>query len=305
MKLSVIVPYHKASLELPSQLRAMASQKWEEDWEVIIANNGPLNEVYEVVRPYLARLPKLRIVDALDRPGPGHARNAGARAARGEFLAFCDADDIVDSGWVSAVGNALAKYEFVASRVEFERLNPPWVVRAFRDHPQQTGLSPSEYPPYLPHAGASGLGVRRTLHEKVRGFDENLPVLEDTDYCFRTQLQGTTLRFVPEALVHVRCRQRLSGLFDQTRSWAQWNVFLFQRYRPADLRLHDTWRTYVRTWHRLLRELPQVRSPDTRIDWVRQLAWQVGAFQGSIRFRSPPVLLFAATGRPARPHSGV
>ena len=63
---------------------------------------------------------------------------------------------------------------------------------------QRDGLIPYTYPPFLPHAGGSSLGVKRALHEAIGGFDEDLPALEDTDYCWRIQLAGTPLVLVPE-----------------------------------------------------------------------------------------------------------
>lgn len=70
----------------------------------------------------------------------------------------------------------------------------------------------------------------RVLHEAVGGFDESLPYLHDTDYCWRIQLAGTELHFVPEAVVHIRTRHTLPGIFRQARNWAEYNVLMYKRY---------------------------------------------------------------------------
>ena len=128
------------------------------------------------------------------------------------------------------MGEALERHGFVAARYDAERLNPPEVV-AGRTNPQRDGLIPYTYPPFLPHAGGSSLGVRRSLHQAVGGYDEDLPALEDTDYCWRIQLAGTELVFVPEAVVHIRYRAGTWALARQSYRFGIYNVLMCRRYR--------------------------------------------------------------------------
>jgi glycosyltransferase involved in cell wall biosynthesis len=288
MRLSVIIPCLNAGKAIATQLEALASQCWSEPWEVIVADNGSTDETRAIAELYRERFGNLRVVDASDRRGSGHARNVGARLALGEALAFCDADDAVAPGWVAAIGEALAKYDFVASRMEGEKLNPSWNSHS-RGKPQQEGLSVVRYPPYLPHAGGSGLGVKRSVHELVGGFDEFLPRLVDTDYCFRIQRAGVKLHFVSEAVIHIRYRDTLRGMFHQARLWAKHNVLMYKRYRlPGEKPVHP-WREHAKNWRRLMQSLPQLRSPAGRARWIWRFGWQVGWLQGSIRYRVPPV----------------
>lgn len=283
MKLSVIIPCYNAADTIAAQLEALASQRWSEPWEVIVADNGSTDETLIIVERYKAQLLNLRTVDASARRGAAHARNVGARTAIGDALAFCDADDEVGTGWVAAMGRALSEHDFVASRFDVEKLNVPWVQKSHAN-PQRDGLNEYRYPPYLPHAGGSGIGVKRALHQVVGGFDESMPILEDTDYCWRIQLTGTKLHFVPDAVVHVRHRNTLGGLYRQARGYAEYNVLLYKRYRPLGMpRL--SWKASVKAWVRLLRHLPQIRSKASLARWVWQFAWRMGRLQGSIQHR--------------------
>src|SRR6266545_10527 len=108
MKLSVVVPCFNSAKTIAIQLEALANQTWSEPWEVIVADNGSTDSSVAIAESYKKRLPHLRIVDASDRRGAGHARNVGAAAAAGDLLAFCDADDEVAPGWLSAMGQALS-----------------------------------------------------------------------------------------------------------------------------------------------------------------------------------------------------
>jgi glycosyltransferase involved in cell wall biosynthesis len=291
-QLSVIIPCHNAAETLGEQLEALATQEWDGPWEVIVADNGSQDGSRQVAERYRGRLPGLRIVDASARKGGAFARNEAARAARGRSLAFVDADDVVAPGWLAAIGTALATRPFVASRFDFERLNrDSWVGRIGGNH-QSDGLQWIRYSPYLPHAGGCGIGVWRALHEKVGGFDEGLPRLMDTDYCFRIQLRcAVELSFVPEATVYIRSRETLAGMFSQIRERAVYNTLLSERYRPKGYprKALRAWYSFGRRWVRLWLRLGRVRSREQLAAWLRVLGWYVGLLQASIKYRVPPL----------------
>lgn len=283
MKLSVIIACFNAANTITRQLDALAQQQWSEPWEVIVADNGSTDASLEIVRQYQSRMPNLRIVDASHKSGAGPARNAGAIAAKGEALAFCDADDEVAPGWVAAMGEALAEYDFVGCRFDPNKLNEPWLVRA---HPctQETQLPKSRYMPHLSFTGGGGMGVKRSLHEAMGGFDESILRLEDIDYCWRLQLSGVKLHFVPDAVLYVRYRSTLAGMYRQARQWAESEVLLYKKYQA--LGMHSfSWRTGLKSWGRLLQEMPQVCSLESRRQWCWRLAWRWGRLQGSIKYK--------------------
>ena len=184
---------------------------------------------------------------------------------------------------------ALACHDFVACRQDFKKLNPPWAQQTFKDHPQQWGLQRTRYPPHLPFAGGGTLGLKRSVHDSVGGFDESWRVLEDKEYCLRVHLTGTELHFVPDAVIHCRCRTTLGGLFDQARSFADQDLRLYRLYRPHGEKRSRPWGRYVREWDTLLRNVSELRSQGMRPSWVWQFGWQVGRLQGSLKHFVPPV----------------
>lgn len=283
MKLSVIIPCFNAEDTIAVQLEALASQRWAEPWEVIVSDNGSTDSTLSILKRYAKRLPNLCIVDSSDRPGAAHARNVGALAAAGEVFAFCDADDEVAPGWLAAIGDALSEYDFVASRFETKKLNKPQILKT-RVGGQQVGLQEYTYPPYLPHSGGSGLGVKRALHEQIDGFDETMLRLHDTDYCWRIQLAGTALHFVSNAVIHIRFPDTISAKCRQTLVWGEYNVLLYKKYRAFGMP-KLSWKSSVKKWIYLLWNLPQIRSKSGRAAWLRQLAGSVGRVKGSIKYR--------------------
>lgn len=284
LKLSVVIPCLNAEATLGAQLEALARQSWPGEWEVIVADNGSTDHSREIVERYRGRIPGLRLVNASDRRGQAHARNMGAAAAAGDAFLFCDADDEVGAGWLAAMGRALAVNDFVACRYDQEKLNPV-AVRRTHLNPQKDGLTRYDYPDFLPHAGGGGLGVRRRVHEAVGGFDETLPALEDTDYCWRIQLAGFGFHFVPEAVVHIRHRHDLGSIYRQGVSYGKHNVLIYSRYRSKGMpRLG--WVPGLLRWGKLIARTPlMVLTREGRARWLWQLGWRVGRLEGCFKYR--------------------
>ncbi len=283
-KLSVVVACYNAEATIEAQLAALARQECERPWEVIVADNGSTDGSMEKVRTYQEVIPELKIVDASTRRGPAHARNVGARAASGDALLFCDADDEVAPEWVAALGDALDEHDFVASRMDSEKLSTPRSLEAKGNRRQQDGLIQYTYVPYLPFAGACGLGIRRAVHEAVGGFDEEMRYLEDCDYCWRVQLTGVKLHFVPEALVHIRHRDIGPGWYRQAQNWGEYNVHLLKRYQTRGMP-KPSWKDGWRLWKRLIKRVPDLHRQSTRDKWLWSFGYRVGHLRGSLKHR--------------------
>ena len=276
--LSVIIPAYNAAETIGEQLTALARQTFEKPWEVIVADNGSTDQTVAVAESFHTKIGNLKIVDASGKQGAAYARNVGANAAVGNGIAFCDADDVVGEGWVAAIFQGIESHGFVASRFDIKRLNSGWVVKNIGG-PQHSGIQQYVNPPYLPHAGGSGLGVRRDLHELVGGFDPAMRLLEDTDYCWRLQLLGHALHFAPQAVVHVRYRSSTRAIARQYRSWGKANVLLYKKYRDKGMPRYD-WKSGINAWFRFPRLLARIRSKNALKTWWRKVNWRIGRLQG-------------------------
>jgi glycosyltransferase involved in cell wall biosynthesis len=283
-KLSVVLPCLNAADTIRLQLDAMAAQEWSEPWELIVADNGSTDDTRAIVAEYSGRIPGLRVVDASRKPGPAYALNEGSSAARGASLVFCDADDEVAPGWIRAMGEALERHELVACRQEVDKLNEPWVRES-----RGGSLLVDEvrlrlpFPPFLRHAPSSGLGVRRSRHEEIGGFDESLLANYDTDYCIRLHRLGVEPVLVPGALLHYRYRDELRAIFAQARLYAETSALLQKRYATG--RTVAGWRWPLKHWRPVVQELLRARRRGSRARLAWLLGWQVGRFVGSARHR--------------------
>lgn len=93
LMLSVIVPMHNAGELLEPFLASLLAQR-EQRLEVIIVNDGSTDGSGEIAHRYAAAHPHIRVIDQANA-GVSNARNAGLAVARGKYVAFPDADDVL------------------------------------------------------------------------------------------------------------------------------------------------------------------------------------------------------------------
>lgn len=281
--LSVIIPVYNGADTIAEQLEALATQKWSSPWEVLVVNNRCTDNTVDIVRSFSARFARLRLIDAFAKQGAAYALNTGVRAASANAVAFCDADDIVSETWVAAMGEGLRSYPFVSGPLETKRLNKSSLTE-HRNNAQALGIQQYTYPPFLPHAGAGNMGVRRDLFETIGGFDEWLETLFETDFCWKVQLRGIKLQPLPHAVVHVRHRDRVRALLRQARKYAEYDVALYKRYRPLGMpRL--SMKSGVKGWIDLGRHVVDLVHEERRASYLWDLGWRTGRLYGSIRHR--------------------
>lgn len=278
-EIAVVIPAWNAATTLAEQLEALARQDFTGPWELVVVDDGSTDGTVAVATEFADRLP-LRVVATGKTRGPAHARNVGAAASSAPLIGFVDADDVVADDWLRVVRTSLDEHSAVASRFDAKRLNPP-DVRASRTLGQKVGLGRDRYAGFLPHAGGCGLAVRREVHEDIGGFDERLPRLEDTDYCWRLQLAGWKLQFVPEAVVHVRFRQQATALLHQAFAYGRINGWLYHRYRPLGM-LHVSWWREARGVVRGIAALPLARPASTRLRHLRTVVRHLGTLAGRV-----------------------
>lgn len=280
--LSVIIPAYNAADTLAAQLDALKAQTYSGDWEIVVVDNGSTDGTAALVREYQRSMPHLRLVHAPEVRGRAYACNVGAQAARGDALAFCDADDVADPGWLSALAEALEEHEVVAGAIEVHKLNQsaPW-----RPAPFVSATEPVL--DFLPYASGTSFALSREAFEAVNGFSVGIPPCEDIDISWRLQLAGYTLHDAPSAVMHCRYRSSLRGLWKQTVTYAEAHVFLYKRFRAYGMP-RSSIRQALRRYGWLLRRLPRLHrvSRRGRIKWLRTLALCWGRLRGSLRYRT-------------------
>lgn len=286
MELSVILPSHNGEETIGAQLEALARQQWSGEWELVFVDNRSTDGTRALVESYRGRLPELRVVSADERNGISYALNCGIAASRGNSIVICNDDDEVAPGWLAAMGDALRMHEVVAGSLEHQRLSQDWTI-AVRGRPQSDGLPEWGLLPYFPFAFGATIGVRRSLHDAIGGFDEELAfAAEDMDYCWRLQLAGAEIRFVPEAVTHYRMRGDLRGLWRQAYNYGVGNVLVYRKHRGLGLApAPHPWRVGLGAWLGLGRRLLLAWSKARFALFVWHLGLRMGMLRASVEHR--------------------
>ena len=286
MKLSVILPCFNGAETIALQLEALASQQWDGDWEVIVSNNGSTDDSMEIVERYRDRLPNLRIVNAHTPPEPRlgvtHSYNVGIQAATGDAFAFCEADDEVTPGWVAAMAKALINYDLVAGPLDYTKLNPDWLVKAFGTGIQLKKFNVVEFIHPAPYASGCNMGMRRSTYETVGSINQAIRYVWDMEYCWRVQDAGFQLHFVPDAVAHYRLRHTLRGLFRQNRNWGEEQALLRRLNHRAIGRLAIV-KDSVSVLINVL-GVVTIFSKTRLARWAFNTGWHVGNLRGNAKY---------------------
>ena len=95
MKVSVIVPSYNRASYLPMALESLRAQEAEADLEVIVVDDGSSDDTRSRVREFSSAHPSLSLRYIYqDHAGISAAKNRGVLAARGDWIAFLDSDDL-------------------------------------------------------------------------------------------------------------------------------------------------------------------------------------------------------------------
>lgn len=110
--LSVVIPYYNLGKTLPETIDSIKETEYKK-YEIIIVNDGSTDqESIDVLKQY-ENDEKIRIINIKNK-GLANARNVGAEAAKGEFVAFIDADDKIDKTFYPKAINILHQYDNVS-----------------------------------------------------------------------------------------------------------------------------------------------------------------------------------------------
>lgn len=104
IKISVVVPSYNVEKYLPRLVDCILSQD-EQSWEMILVNDGSKDNTGKVCDESALRDSRIKVIHQ-ENQGLSGARNSGIKAAKGEWIAFIDADDLVSSTYLSSMLSA-------------------------------------------------------------------------------------------------------------------------------------------------------------------------------------------------------
>lgn len=193
-RVSVIVPHYHDLKGLDVCLSRLAAQTFDQPYEVVVAdNNSPEGEA--AVAAVVGDRARLVIVK---EKGAGPARNGAVAAARGDILAFTDADCVPSLDWLERGIAGLARGDVVGGRVEVWCEDPDRITSA-EAFEVVFGFNNRRYIERKHFSVTANLFCLRSVFDAVGPF---LPdVSEDTEWGQRAHAAGYRLVYVDDALV--------------------------------------------------------------------------------------------------------
>lgn len=211
---SVIVPVYNDEERLAIALAGLEAQTYPPDrYEVVVVDNASDRSPEETV----ARFPKARLV-AESRKGSYAARNHGLSVARGDVLAFTDADCIIPPSWLEAGVVALRDLQWnglVAGdiRLRYRRAGRPNAAELYdlvHGFDAESGAVKG-------FAYTGNAFTHRSVFEQVGEFNADLLSSGDLEWGQRVAAAGLPIVFSPEAHIEHPSRHRLHQILTKER----------------------------------------------------------------------------------------
>lgn len=203
---SVIIPTFNYAHFLPIALESTLSQK-EVPFEIIVVDDGSTDETCSVLNEYRSRVQSGLHILHQGNTGLSAARNAGIMKARGEFLVFLDADDILPENTLASQLDVLRSFPdlqmVVCRNFFFENTDSDGkLVRTgqWRLFNRDLDIHLCHFNIAPPHA----FMTRRCVIDRIGGFDTRLKACEDHDFWFRAIAQKLNIAVNPKTEVAYR-----------------------------------------------------------------------------------------------------
>jgi GT2 family glycosyltransferase len=199
--LSIIVPTWNRAMYLATCVASFRAQTDRHDCELVIVDDGSTDDTPALVDMLCSADPSIRYVRQ-DNRGAAAARNSGARAASGEWLAFLDSDDLYFDNTVRAFKHHLRSLPVGPRAVDIV------CGRLFTSNERLASASGAAsarvVDVFARTLGFSSVGLavllqnsvfRRALYEAVGGFREDLRTSEDRDFLIRATASSAAMCF--------------------------------------------------------------------------------------------------------------
>lgn len=90
---SIVTPCYNSSEFIAETIEAVIAQTYV-NWELIITDDCSADDSVKIVRDYMSKDPRIKLIELKQNSGAGVCRNQSIEAASGRYIAFCDSDDV-------------------------------------------------------------------------------------------------------------------------------------------------------------------------------------------------------------------
>ena len=103
-KVSIIVPVYKAEKYISRTIESVLAQNLQ-DIELILVDDCGQDNSFQICRNFATKDNRIKLIEQEENVGPMMARQKGIEAATGDYITFCDSDDILPADAVETLYN--------------------------------------------------------------------------------------------------------------------------------------------------------------------------------------------------------
>lgn len=305
---SIIVPVYNGERTIAACIESLPAQDYPKDrYEVIVVDNGSTDGTKEVCMEQGAW--RMENHDT-PRPAPHapcyyvfepvrgsyKARNTGIKAARGEILAFTDADCVADKEWLKRGVEGFSDENVGCAAGEIEGYEPSNYVEQYLVDKKELSQEKTLTEALMPYAKTANVFYRKEVFDEIGLFEEKWVSGGDADMAWRMQNEtGFKIKYIHKAIVFHKHRSTLRTMFSQCVTWGLGDTLLFKKYRAKTndrAFLKKIW-VLVHALDCIFRILPFLLSSkkeditkekiNTNLDRLSFIGWEWGRIVGSIK----------------------
>jgi GT2 family glycosyltransferase len=202
--ISIVIPTYGRPQRLETCLRSLTRLVYPPDrYEVIVVDDGSPTPMETITTAFGSELP-LRLIRQ-DNAGPAKARNTGAAAAQGDYLAFTDDDCQVDQQWLTTLADAVQSHPqaLIGGRTVNALPNNIYSTASqlLIDYLYQYYNQQQETATFF---ASNNFAVPRSLFQQLGGFSTRFPLAagEDREFCDRWLQQKLSMAYAPDMVIH-------------------------------------------------------------------------------------------------------
>ena len=237
---SVVVGARNAESTIGACLESLLAQDYPKNrYEVIAVDNDSTDGTAERIKRY----PVTHVSE-----NGGHsaawARNRGLREARGELIAFTDADCVASPSWLRLGVGAFTADSVGCVAGEIVAYPPETLAERYAEARRALSQRYALTESFKPYAQTANAFYRLEALRRIGPFDTSLVIVEDADLGWRMQDElGLAVVFCPEAVVYHKHRPTVRALLRQRIGYGFSGVQIYRKYRAqmAPWTLRQTW----------------------------------------------------------------
>jgi glycosyltransferase involved in cell wall biosynthesis len=184
VKISVIIPAFNEEKFLGNCLESLKEQDFE-DFEIIVVDNNSKDKTKKVAKNFNV------ILVSEKKQGVAFARNKGAKLARGEILAFTDADTILPKNWLSRIFEEFEKdKDLIAFGGSCEFYSGPLCAKLASKFLLKPFLILDKFFSQGFNLMGCNMAIKKSAFFEISGFNENLKMNEDVEISYKLRKIG-------------------------------------------------------------------------------------------------------------------